>query len=196
MSSVRLVFVLLAALLAGCSSLDSQTQYNESVWRGQRESLEKLHDWNLTGKLAIYTPGQKGSARLNWQQHGDDYDLILTSLIGTTIMELHRLNGTVELIDAKGNHHTGNDMDTLAYQLTGWPIPVSQLPTWIKGLPGDADYQLGADGRIESLSSQQWQLLYSGYERNRLWLLPTGMTLQGPQQTRIKLVINEWQIAQ
>ena len=77
----------------------------------------------------------------------------------------------------------------------GWPIPVAQLPTWIKGLPGNADYQLATDGRLESLRDQQWQIHYQGYARNRLWLLPTQLTLQGPQTT-IKLVIHEWQIEQ
>ncbi len=191
----RLLWLLFALFLVGCATTDSNTQYNEAVWRGQRESLEQLTHWNLAGKLAIITQNQKGSARLNWQQRGDDYDLILTSLIGTTIMELHRRQGRTEIVDDQGIRHSDSDSEALVYRLTGWPIPIAQLPTWIKGLPGNASYQLAADGRLESLQDHQWQIHYQNYARNRLWLLPTALTLQGPQTT-IKLRINEWQIEQ
>ena len=59
--------------LAGCAQPLQPTQYNELVWRGQREKLEQLDHWSLTGKLAIFTPQQKGSTRLNWKQQGNDY---------------------------------------------------------------------------------------------------------------------------
>ena len=191
----RLLWLLFALFLVGCATTDSNTQYNEAVWRGQRESLEQLTHWNLAGKLAIITQNQKGSARLTWQQRGDDYDLLLTSLIGTTIMELHRRQGRTEIVDDQGIRHSDSDSEALVYLLTGWPFPIAQLPTWIKGLPGNASYQLAADGRLESLQDQQWQIHYQNYARNRLWLLPTALTLQGPQTT-IKLRINEWQIEQ
>ena len=195
MSSFRLIWLFFVLLLSGCSTLSGPERYNDAVWRGQREALEQLTHWRLSGKLAVLTPGQKGSARLNWQQRGDDYDLILTTLIGTTLLELHQRQGQVEVIDDQGIRHRDQDSDALVYRLTGWHIPVSQLPTWIKGLPGQADFTLGNDGRITHLHNQQWQLSYQDYARNRLWLLPTGLTLEGPD-TRIKLVIHEWQIEQ
>jgi outer membrane lipoprotein LolB len=195
MSSSRLLWLVFTLLLSGCATLGGDGQYNDAVWRGQREALEQLDHWRLSGKLAILAPGQKGSARLNWQQRGEDYDLILTTLIGTTLLELHQRNGQIEIVDNDGVRHSDTDSEALVYRLTGWHIPVAQLPTWIKGLPGQAEFTLGADGRINQLHNQQWQLSYQGYARNRLWLLPTGMTLQGPD-TQIKLIIHEWQIEQ
>lgn len=179
--------------LAGCAQPLQPTQYNELVWRGQREKLEQLDHWSLTGKLAIFTSQQKGSARLNWQQQGDDYKLVLTSLIGTTIMEIQRQQGVVTITDDKGVRRQDSNPQALVYRLTGWAIPIAQLPTWIKGLPGDADYQLGGDGRVTELRKGDWQLHYKDYALTRLWLLPTGLELNGPE-TRIKLVIDEWQI--
>lgn len=196
MSALRLILLgLFALLVTGCATQSTDTRYNNAVWRGQRESLEKLDHWRLSGKLALFTPKQKGSVRLNWIQQGADYDLLLTSMIGTSVLTLHQRNGQIEIIDDQGRHYQDADPDALVYRLTGWPIPVTQLPTWIKGLPGHADYQLGDDGRVLSLKQDDWQLNYEGYARQRLWLLPTGLTLEGPD-TRIKLVISDWQIEQ
>ena len=66
MSSFRLIWLFFVLLLSGCSTLSGPERYNDAVWRGQREALEQLTHWRLSGKLAILTPGQKGSARLNW----------------------------------------------------------------------------------------------------------------------------------
>lgn len=185
----------LFALLAGCSQQTAENRYNDAVWRGQRESLEKLTHWQLRGKLAILTAKEKGSARLNWQQRGDDYDLVLTNVLGGTLLEVHQLNGRVEVVDRDGRHYQSQDSEALIYQLTGWPIPMRDLPTWIKGLPGQASFELGGDGRVNRLKQDNWALTYQDYARTRLWLLPTAIELQGPQ-TRIKLAINEWQIDQ
>ena len=71
-------------LLAGCAT--TQPQRDQVNWNQERTRLEQLTHWQLSGKMAIITPQQKGSARLNWQQDGEDYRLNLTSLIGTSIL--------------------------------------------------------------------------------------------------------------
>lgn len=121
-------------VLAGCTT--TQPQRDQVNWQQERARLERLTHWQLSGKMAIITARQKGSARLNWQQNGDDYRLNLTSLIGTHILELSRTGGEVTLLDNDGKQHQSQDAELLVYQLTGWHIPVAGLPEWIKGLPG------------------------------------------------------------
>ena len=84
-------------VLAGCTT--TQPQRDQVNWQQERARLEQLTHWELSGKMAIITARQKGSARLNWQQNGDDYRLNLTSLIGTHILELSRSKG--EITDAE-----------------------------------------------------------------------------------------------
>lgn len=191
--ALTLLLFLFPLLLVGCSQQVTPTHYNELVWRGQREKLEQLTHWELSGKMAIFTAQQKGSARVHWQQDGDDYHLVLTTLIGTTLLDLNHKAGKTVIIDSDGKSHEGEDPEALVQALTGWPIPIRQLPLWIKGLPGDAHFTLGEDGRISELSEGAWQLRYHDYALTRLWLLPTAMDFTGPQ-TRLKLVINEWNI--
>ena len=56
----RLLWLFFALFLVGCTTTDSDHQYNEAVWRGQRESLEQLTHWRLAGKLAILKQEQEG----------------------------------------------------------------------------------------------------------------------------------------
>ncbi|MFM4732064.1 lipoprotein insertase outer membrane protein LolB [Aeromonas salmonicida] len=179
-------------LLAGCTT--TQPQRDQVNWQKERTRLEQLSHWQLSGKMAIITAQQKGSARVNWQQNGDDYRLNLTSLIGTHILELSRSNGEITLIDNEGNPHQSQDAESLIYQLTGWNIPVQGLPEWIKGLPGKAEFELNSDSSLASVRDGQWQIVYGDYRDQDGYRLPHLLTMTG-QGSRLKLQINQWTLA-
>ncbi len=179
-------------LLAGCAT--TQPQRDQVNWQQERTRLEQLSHWQLSGKMAIITAQQKGSARVNWQQDGDDYRLNLTSLIGTHILELSRNKGEITLIDNEGNPHQSQDAEALIYQLTGWNIPVAGLPEWIKGLPGQAEFELNPDRSLASVRDGQWQIVYGDYRDQDGYRLPHLLTMTG-QGSRLKLQINQWTIA-
>ncbi|MFQ2331037.1 lipoprotein insertase outer membrane protein LolB [Aeromonas dhakensis] len=178
-------------LLAGCAT--TQPQRDQVNWQQERTRLEQLTHWQLSGKMAIITAQQKGSARVNWQQDGDDYRLNLTSLIGTHILELSRCKGEITLIDNEGNPHQSQDAEALVYQLTGWNIPVAELPAWIKGLPGEAEFELNPDRSLASVRDGQWQIVYGDYRDQDGYRLPHLLTMTG-QGSRLKLQINQWTI--
>ncbi|WCH23961.1 lipoprotein insertase outer membrane protein LolB [Aeromonas salmonicida] len=179
-------------LLAGCTT--TQPQRDQVNWQKERTRLEQLSHWQLSGKMAIITAQQKGSARVNWQQNGDDYRLNLTSLIGTHILELSRSKGEITLIDNEGNPHQSQDAEALIYQLTGWDIPVQGLPEWIKGLPGKAEFELNSDSSLASVRDGQWQIVYGDYRDQDGYRLPHLLTMTG-QGSRLKLQINQWTLA-
>ncbi|HEH9411498.1 TPA: outer membrane lipoprotein LolB [Aeromonas salmonicida] len=179
-------------LLAGCTT--TQPQRDQVNWQKERTRLEQLSHWQLSGKMAIITAQQKGSARVNWQQNGDDYRLNLTSLIGTHILELSRSKGEITLIDNEGNPHQSQDAEALIYQLTGWNIPVQGLPEWIKGLPGKAEFELNSDSSLASVRDGQWQIVYGDYQDQDGYRLPHLLTMTG-QGSRLKLQINQWTLA-
>ncbi|UBO73193.1 lipoprotein insertase outer membrane protein LolB [Aeromonas rivuli] len=186
---LRLFPLLGLLLLAGCTV--TQPQRQQVDWQQERTRLERLDHWQLSGKMAIITAQQKGSARLNWQQNGEDYRLNLTSLIGTSILELSRVQGQVSLTDNEGKLHQSQDAEALIYQLTGWHLPIDGLPEWIKGLPGKADYNLNPDNSLASVRDGQWQINYQDYRDQNGYRLPHLLNMTGPQ-SRLKLQINEW----
>ena len=165
---------------------------DNASWRLQRQKLNSITNWSISGKLAIITPEKKGSARIRWQQHGDDFDLNLSSVIGTRIMEMHKNGQQVLIIDDKGRQYYGTKPEELVYRLTGWQMPVTQLPVWIKGLPGDSDYDISTDGQLKSIKAQNWQMDYQSYQDVSGWMMPEKITFTGPQ-TELRLAINEWE---
>lgn len=185
------LFLALALLLAGCTT--TQPQREQVDWSQERTRLERLDHWQLTGKLAIITAKEKGSARLNWQQNGDDYRLNLTSIIGTHILELTRHDGRLTLTDRDGQTHQSQHAAELVYQLTGWELPVDGLPQWIKGLPGEARYTLNPDKSLASVTDGLWQIDYQQYRDQDGYRLPHQIVLQG-EGTRLKLQINQWSL--
>ncbi len=193
MNLSRLMLIGLALLLSACATRPPEPQYDDARWRAQRAQLEALTHWTLSGKLAITSAKGNGSARLYWEQRGDDYRLNLSSLLGTRIMDMHKTGSRIAITDDRGEEHVAKDPDALIYQLTGWHLPVAQLPIWIKGLPGQARYQLGNDGRLQQVRTAEWRLDYQGFEPQQGWLLPSRMELNGPE-TRIRMAINQWQV--
>ncbi|MGL5040583.1 MAG: lipoprotein insertase outer membrane protein LolB [Aeromonas sp.] len=188
---LRLFALTCLLALAGCATVSPQRDHVN--WQQEHTRLEGLTHWQLSGKMAIITPQQKGSARLNWQQTGDDYRLNLTSLIGTNILELSRNQGVITLLDSDGKQHQSQDAEALIYQLTGWNIPVAGLPQWIKGLPGSADFTLNPDQSLARVHDGQWQIVYGSYRDQDGYRLPHQLTMTG-QQSRLKLLINEWTV--
>lgn len=192
---MRLVLMCLTLLLAACARQALPPQYDQATWQAQRQKLEQLTHWSLTGRLAIITADSKGSARLFWEQQGEDYRLNLSNMLGNRIMEMHKQGNRVEIIDDKGVRHDSNDPGLLIYRLTGWQLPVEQLPDWIKGLPGRGDFSLGADGRLEEVRDSDWTLHYLSFLPQQGWLLPERIQLAGPA-TQLKLAINQWRLNQ
>lgn len=189
----RLLLVGLALLLSACATRPPEPQYDDARWRAQRAQLEQLTHWTLSGKLAISSAKGNGSARLYWEQQGDDYRLNLSSLIGTRIMDMRKQGSRIAITDDQGREHVAKDPGALIYQLTGWNLPVEQLPIWIKGLPGRAHYQLGTDGRLQQVRTSDWRLDYQSFQPQQGWLLPSRLELNGPG-TRIRMAISQWQV--
>lgn len=195
MSIFRYVLLALSLLLTACQQ--PVPHYSAQQWEAQRPQVEALTQWNLTGKLAIVTAKKKGSLRLFWQQNGDDYRLNLSTVLGTRVLELSRQGNRILLTDEDGKEHVSNDPALLIYRLTGWLLPIDELPTWIKGLPGAAQYGLSQDGQLAWVQDEQWQLTYQEFAsqatgRGEL-RLPTRLDLKGPD-TRLKLMINQWNL--
>jgi len=81
---------------------------------------------------------------------------------------------------------------------TGWDLPLTALPHWIKGLPapdiGIQDIQMGPDpARIEVLKQDDWEIRYEAYEEFSALMLPTRLHIQR-EDTTVRLIIRDWQI--
>ena len=188
----NLLIILSLLWLAGCTYRAEQAPAGS--WQAQQNTLTQLQDWQLSAKLGIITPDERGSLSLFWRQNSNDYRMNLTNVVGKRVFDLSRSGQNVQLTDSNGQiHHASNARD-LVQELTGWDLPVEQLSYWIKGLPGIGD-QVTYDEhqRPKTISAHGWQLQYLGYTQiDGLWL-PSRLNLTH-DDTQLRLAISQWEL--
>ncbi|WP_174874884.1 lipoprotein insertase outer membrane protein LolB [Vogesella oryzae] len=141
--------------------------------------------FSVSGRLAVSYQGKGHVANFDWQHSPGSDQLNVKTPIGTTVASLSRDAGGVVLV-ADGQERRAADVETLTEATLGWPLPLSNLAWWARGLaaPGIPSEQ-SADGRLQQ---QGWLIRNlkdaTTSQPRRLELEREGLT--------IRLVFSEW----
>ncbi len=202
---LRTGLLALLLVISGCASIDLEplpeglTDEQPESWDQHQETLNRLDQWRLSGKLAVRQPSDSGTAIVNhWKQNGGRYDIALSSSflgMGST-----RLQGTpdfIELTMPGGDRYQSGDPEALVEAATGWLLPLGNLSRWIKGLPGsEGSYRLLFDdqGQLALIRQQGWEIRYDRWENfiDGMPPLPARLTAVKGEK-RVRLVISDWQ---
>lgn len=191
---------LLGLMLASCATMQpppTQTTANAaSQQRTQR--LQAVQQFNLEAKLAVQYAGKGYTARMEWQHETQADTMRIFSPLGQQVALIQRTPYRVTLTDQSGKQHEAADVASLTERLLGWRLPLTGLSQWILGVPHLASpFQANylESGAPASLTQDQWQITYDGYQQtelnHQLEYLPFTTRLQ-QQDVRIKLVIQHW----
>lgn len=186
-------------LMSGCATPVRENQSVDSQLHQQR--LAKLSQWQIKGRLAFKSSQEKVSAYMRWRQQGKEFDLKLTTFIGTSIMAMQSRPGFTQ-IEADDQIYTDQDASSLIQQVTGWNIPVGKLALWVKGQHTRSDNVVFDEGGLlSSLKAKcracaPWILTYSRYKMvSGIWL-PHDIVLTNSSdaENQIKIKITDWQV--
>ena len=166
--------------------------------RQHQQQLGQLTEWQISGKFGFKSPEQKQSASLSWHQNNDDYLLSLSTILGTSILSMQGKPDWVTLY-ADDHLYEGPSASELIWQITGWSLPVEQLPVWIKGqsITGD-QVQLTEQGWIAQLtpacaSCQGWLIRYDDYQAlAKFWLPHKIQLLNQDKHIQVTIKVNSW----
>ena len=194
-------FVVFSLILTGCASNSSQLKPVIPLSAQQRQlQLEQLQEFTLTGALGVKAPQESVSGSLNWQQQGPYFQASMTNFVGISIFELETdaLGATVK---ADGETHKAQSASALLDYLSGWSLPIEEMPLWLKGVASaeSFNHQWDAQGRLTSFTlkdSQQrdWQVSYVAFFPDAL-ALPQEIRLKAQADgSSIKLVVRKWQL--
>lgn len=185
--------------LQACSVFQEKFKTDSpSQWQELKPALERQSSWSLMGKIGIRTARDNTTAAINqWTQVDDFFDIQLSS----TFLGLGsaRINGTqrlVTLTESGEDPVYSDDPDTLIESALGFPLPLSFLTYWIKGLPvPEQPFQLefNEQGLPEYLQQLDWQLEFSRFRNVEGLLLPGKIKLER-QDIRIVMAIKTWQL--
>ncbi|WP_028866345.1 lipoprotein insertase outer membrane protein LolB [Psychromonas hadalis] len=195
---LRFLYLLLPLLFAGCAQHPNSALPKNSTWTIQQAQLEQLTHWSLSGKLGIFTPNNRDSVDIYWQQSGQDFHIRLSALLGLKSIDIQKRGNETVIIDMDGQRHHSNDTEQLITDLTGFVLPIEYLQQWIKGNPSNASYQLNDRQQVSNLlggtqNTELWSITYNDYRTVNQTNLPHKLQLTRGD-LRLKFSISQWHL--
>ncbi len=196
-TAVRSLFLLFVLALAACVPPPVRRAPDAALLQAQaaREATLTTHpDWSLSGRIAISNSKDGGSGRIDWKQHGQDFDIRLSAPVTRQSWRLVREGEHVRLEGLEGGTLEGTDAQALLYQALGWMVPVDSLAAWARGARASnnaAQLQFGADGLPSLLTEDDWSVDYRAWD--------TGSDPPRPKKvfasqgdSKVRLSVDSW----
>lgn len=191
---MRLFLLLLSIFLSGCASIS--TGPLPSSWNLQQQNAQALQTWTLKGQVGIHTQTQGSSFSFLWQQLPKQSSLHFFGPLGLGNALLEQTPQNVNLW-VGNKRFTAQNPEALLQQQLGWPLPVTNLYFWIRGIPAPnapASWQIDAQRHVLlSLSQQGWLIQYLHYQTVKNLLLPDKIYL-ARDNLQAKIIIHQWNL--
>jgi outer membrane lipoprotein LolB len=195
-----------ALLLAGCASLSTPSAPDEVSRAAQQAVQRPYHDIiELGGRLSVRYQ-QNGSDQaihgsFNWSQSPERTMVAMLSPLGQTIATIDVTPSQSTLVQAGQPPRTATDVDALAANALGWPLPVSGLREWLQGFALDAAGQRFIASPYSSMNSittqDGWRIHYASWQNEAAQTYPKRIDLQRSTaqagDVSIRIVIDNWQ---
>jgi outer membrane lipoprotein LolB len=182
---------LAVSLLAGCASLSQVPPLSSA------EAGPEAEAFGFSGRIALRQQDHYVSGGIRWRHQAARDDILLLSPLGQGVMQIVRDTEGAALRTSDDKEYRAADAEQLAWNVTGWRIPVSGLVYWVRGVPRPgsiAHEERDAMGRLQLLTQDDWRIEYQTYADAPDTTLPRRMVLTRPE-FEIKLVIDSWEPA-
>jgi outer membrane lipoprotein LolB len=153
-----------AALMTACATItpptDDATTTQPALNRTYSDAI------NLEGRLSVqYQLNDKDESvhgSFTWQQTAQRTAITLLSPLGQIIAKIDVTPESATLTQSGRDARTAPDVDELAAQSLGWPLPVSGLRTWLQGFAIDANGQkfVATPTNSKVTTRDGWQINY------------------------------------
>jgi outer membrane lipoprotein LolB len=170
-------------------------------WQQQQQVLKQIQAWLIKGKISVSTEDDGGQAEYSWQQFNQtDYNIRLQAPMGMGTAVIKGNVGGVHLQTSDGSELYGTDVDKLIYKLNGWPLPVSGLQYWVRGLPvPDVQYDVSEwnENDLPQVMLQNgWRIEFRKYKSNNGVMLPAKLFISRDdnKEVDVRLIIRQWQL--
>jgi len=185
--------LVISIFLASCANLPPQSSL-QPLWEAHQKSVEKIDIWRLNGRIFISDENGAWNARVIWQQHLQNYELVFNSPAGGGM----RLTGSEQQVvmeTANNKIFKAETPDKLLSEVLNMEIPVQNLYYWVRGIPvpmrRDFNYILNKNGQLQQLEQNGWTVDFKRYVYVDGFALPEKIFLQHADY-RVKIAVNQW----
>lgn len=196
-----LIALLVATTLSGCSLFNtyediSALDLKHYNWASTKQAIHAQTHWSLIGKIGIRTPDDSLTIAINdWTQKNDNFEINLSStFFGLGASTLEGNSNFVTLSESGEPPIRSEHPNTLMQTTLGFPLPITYLSYWVKGLPVPdlvAKIKFNKQGLPLTIRQDQWNLHFSNYHLEHGIPLPGKIKLE-QNDTRIILAIKKW----
>lgn len=160
----------LGVLLAGCAGTVPGPITSNAPPAAPVITYQEAID--LAGRLTVrYQKNGQDEAlhgNFNWSQTPSRTEVTLASPLGQTLASIEVTPGHSTLIQSGQEPRSATDIDRLAAETLGWPLPVSGLRKWLQGFASDsAGFPFIAAPQAASSSvttSDGWRIQYQSWD--------------------------------
>lgn len=191
----------LMLFLSGCSTTKttevSTTTSPKATWASRETALNNIHHFHISGKIAVQSSTDSGSASVDWSQGQNQYNIALQGPLGAGAMKLQGRPGLVTLQTSDGKTWRAASAEQLLAKQWGFHLPVSSMNYWIRGLPVPnvpANTRFDNNAHLTTLIQQGYRIDYLSYANTRGIDLPEKMSITSPS-LRVKMIVYRWTLA-
>lgn len=191
--SRRLILSVLAVLMLSACAVREQRP--EGAWLEERESWFALYSaWEVSGRLSLSDGERGGQMGFDWRAQGEQHDVRLRTVASGKQWRL-LFNEYGALLEGSDiGLLRGPDPDVLIAEVVGWPIPVTRLAYWLRGLtsPEGDRVSYAPDGTMAGIIDPPWVLEYQRFMQPPQGpLMPLRIQADSPPH-QVRVVMRNW----
>ncbi len=188
--------LVLSVLVMGCATQPAAITSGKADLALQQR-LAAITHWNASGKLAVRSANDSESARMQWLQNGERFDIQLSGPAGLKATRIHGMPNSVDFEQGEQRVHAAS-VEALSQQLIGWPLPADKLTWWLRGLPAPDSTPQKAGyapaGWLAELEQDGWRIHFSNPQQPTPNITLPGRIDAERGDLRITLIIKTWQL--
>ena len=196
---LRGCIVCIFLVVAGCASVPSFSPPSEEslrVFQQRERLLEKIHSWELSGRVAVQSSHGAWNGNLHWVKTPGSFDIRLSTPLGQSVFLLHDDRHETVLHLSDGATYYDDNAENILDKQLGWRLPINNLQYWILGrfAPNTKhSLLLNEHGFLEQLRQSGWDVQIKRYTHIDDVDLPSKMFF-GNGSINVRLVIDEWAV--
>ena len=176
-------------LLSACASVPNpRTPAPDAA---VREAFLSSHpDWRIEGRVAYSHLGKGGSARIVWQQDGEQADVRLTAPLAVGSVHIRLSPDSAQILAVDGRLLAQGTPESVLMQALQTPVPAAGLPAGLRAFWPDMPESTEA-AMAGSVTVDGWQRQYLEWQDAPVRLPKKIELTRG--ETRLRILIDSWQ---